>query len=374
MQAQDSGVQKTFFVIADLSGYTKFMAGTPLEHSKGILDNLFGCLIPAIHAPLAVSGLQGDAIFAYAYESEVMTKQFILDIAEHLYCVFARQKEKMILNTGCSCDACSKIGDLELKLVVHHGECILQDTRGSHELAGPDVITAFRLLKNSVTERTGLTAYTLISCDALRAMDLVGFFDESEFHSEEIEHIGQVEYVVRDMRAAWQHRRHSERSFVGGEDDLLLEEWIIPLPASPEVAFSICTRPDLRAEWIGADKIELLNTNRGKIEAGTLYHCYHGDQLFPYEVVDWNPGEYVTVRYNLPMGLTLLETTEMEEVGGGTLVKLRYGKATSPKLLGRLMAGMVNKKVRGIIGPDKENRIRKIKALGERLGRAAAAA
>lgn len=361
------GIQTAYFVIADISGYTKFMSETPLEHAKGIMEGLFGSLVPAIRAPLAVSGLQGDAVFAYAFESEVMTKQFILDFAESLYCVFARAKEKMILNTSCACDACAHIGDLELKIVVHHGDCAVQETQGRQELAGQDVITAFRLLKNSVKERTGLTAYTLISCDALRAMDMVEFFSDDEFHTEEIEHIGPVEYVVRDMRAAWEHRRHAERSFVEAGDDLLVEEWIIPVAASPDVAFTLCTRPDLRSEWLGADKMDLLNTNKGKIEPGTVYHCYHGDEVFPYEVVDWSPGEYVTGNYNMPMGLVMQETIEMEEVGKGSLIKMRYSKARSPKLMGKLMSGMVNKKLRGIIQPDKDNRIAKIKALGERL-------
>lgn len=367
MTAQESAVRKAFFVIADISGYTKFMSETPLEHAKGIMESLFGDLVPAIRAPLALSGLQGDAVFAYAFESEVMTKQFILDFAETLYCVFARAKEKMILNTSCPCDACAHVGDLELKVVVHYGECAIQETQGRQELAGQDVITAFRLLKNSVKERTGLSAYTLISCEALKAMDMVDFFSEDEFHTEEIEHIGAVEYVVRDMRAAWEHRRHAERTFVEAGDDLLLEEWIIPVAAPPDVAFTLCTRPDLRAEWIGADKVDLLNTNKGKIEPGTVYHCYHGDDVFPYEVVDWSPGEYVTGNYNMPMGLVMQETIEMEEMGKGSLIKMRYSKARSPKLMGKLMAGMVNKKVRGIIQPDKENRIAKMKALGEKL-------
>ncbi|MEP2532990.1 DUF2652 domain-containing protein [Shimia sp.] len=367
MAKPDSGVKTAFFVIADISGYTKFMAETAIEHAKGILESLFGDLVPAIRTPMKISGLQGDAVFAYAFESDVMTKQFILDFSEQLYCVFARSKEKMLINTSCPCDACSNVNALELKIVVHHGECVIQETGDREELAGQDVITSFRLLKNSVKETTGLNAYTLITCDALRTMDMVEYFDDSEFHSENIEHIGDVEFVVRDMRAAWERRRGTDRTFIDGGADLLMEEWIIPVPVSPDIAFTICTRPDLRAEWIGADQVELLNTNNGKIEPGTTYHCYHGDEIFPFEIVDWNPGEYVTGRYNLPMGLSMLETMELVEMGDGTMIKLRFEKPKSTKFMGKLMNGMVQKKLKSIIVPDKENRITRIKALGEKL-------
>lgn len=367
MSTAENGVKTAYFVIADISGYTKFMSETAIEHAKGILESLFGSLLPAIRSPLIISGLQGDAVFAYAVQSEVMTQQFILDFAEQLYCVFARSKEKMLINNSCPCDACSTVDGLELKIVVHFGDCIIQKTGDREELAGQDVITAFRLLKNSVKERTGMSAYTLISCDALKAMELGDYFDESEFHTEEIEHIGKVEYVVRDMRDAWERRRSSERTFVEITDELLLEEWIIPLPVSPDVAFTICTRPELRAEWLGANKVELFNTNKGKIEPETLYHCYHGEDIFPFQIVDWNPGDYATGKYNLPMGLTMLETTELVQVGDGTMVKIRFATPTSPKLMGKLMSGMVKKKLKGIIAPDKENRITKMKALGEKF-------
>ena len=56
---------------------------------------------------------------------------------------------------------------------------------GATKLAGKDVITTFRLLKNSVKQRTGLNAYMLISCDALRKMELMDFFTADEFHSRE---------------------------------------------------------------------------------------------------------------------------------------------------------------------------------------------
>ncbi len=373
MASSDTGVKSTFFVIADISGYTKFMAETAIEHAKGILESLFGDLVPAIREPLKISGLQGDAVFAYAFETDVMTKQFILDFAEQLYCVFARSKEKMLINSSCPCDACSNVDGLELKIVVHHGECVIQETGGRQELAGQDVITAFRLLKNNVKENTGLSAYTLITCDAIRAMDMAEYFDEKEFQTEDIEHIGEIEFVVRDMRAAWNRRRASDRTFVQLNDDLLMEEWIIPVPVSPEIAFVICTRPDLRAEWIGADQVDLLDTNKGKIEPGTTYHCHHGDDIYPYEIVDWNPGDYVTGRYNLPMGLSMLETMELVEAGDGTMIKLRFSKPKSAKLMGKMMNGMVQKKLKGVIVPDKENRITKMKALGEKMAAVTAA-
>ncbi|WP_127112907.1 DUF2652 domain-containing protein [Shimia sediminis] len=367
MAKADKGVQSAYFVIADISGYTKFMAETPIQHAKDILESLFGDLVPAIRAPLAVSGLQGDAVFAYAFESEVMTKQFILDFSEQLYCVFARAKEKMLINSSCPCDACSNVGALELKIVVHYGDCIIQETGDRQELAGQDVITAFRLLKNDVKKNTGLNAYTLITCDAIRAMDMAEYFDEKEFHTEDIEHIGEVEFVVRDMRAAWERRRGSERTFVETGDDLLIEEWIIPLPVSPDVAFTICTRPDLRMEWLAADQVELFDTNKGKIEPGALYHCHHGDDVFPFEIIDWYPGEYVTGRYNMPMGMSMLETDEIVEMGEGSLVKMRITVPKSPKLMGKIMSGMVAKKVRGIINPDKENRIRRMTDIARKM-------
>ncbi|MGI9368091.1 MAG: DUF2652 domain-containing protein [Ruegeria sp.] len=363
MAEQSTETRSAYFVIADISGYTKFMSETAISHAKGILDTLFGALLPTIKSPLSISGLQGDAVFAYAFESDVMTKQFIIDFAEQLYGAFARSKEKMDINTSCSCDACSNIQDLELKIVVHHGECIMHEANGREELAGTDVITAFRLLKNTVKERTGLNAYMLISCDALRQMEMKDLFSEDEFFTEEIEHIGQIEYVVRDLKQSWERRRGLERTFVSPDQDLLMEEWVIPVPVSPSAAFTACTRPDMRGKWLGADAVDLLGDNKGKVEPGTMYHCHHGDQIFPFEIVDWQPGEYVTGKYNLPMGITMFETNELVSMGDGTMIKIRFANPSGGSLMGKLMTGMVKKKLRGIIVPDKENRIERLKQI-----------
>lgn len=363
MGQQNNQPQTAYFVIADISGYTKFMSETAITHAKDILDELFGAIVPTIRSPLSIAGVQGDAVFAYAFESDLMTNQFILDFAEQLYCAFAKSKERMQINTACTCNACANIKDLELKIVVHHGECVVQEVNGRKELAGKDVITAFRLLKNTVTARTGLTSYMLISCDALRQMGMKEFFSEDEFHTETIEHIGEIEYVVRDMRAAWTRRRHSKRILVEPDDDLLLEEWMTSVPVSPAAAFTVCTRPDTRARWLGADAVDLLGDNKGKVEPGTIYHCHHGKDVFPFEIIDWCPGEYATGKYNLPMGITMYETNEFVSVGDGTIIKIRFSKPKGSSLIGKMMTVMVNRKLRSIIAPEKETRLGKLREI-----------
>ena len=68
------------------------------------------------------------------------------------------------------------------------------------ELAGTDVNTLFRLMKNNVVENTGIHAYALITNAALDKMDLRSSFENDKRHSETYEHIGKIEFVVHDLK------------------------------------------------------------------------------------------------------------------------------------------------------------------------------
>ena len=88
-----SGDVKTgYLFVADISGYTKFMADSELEHAKGILEDLFGAILPAINSPVQISGLLGDAVFAYVIDSSLTSKQFILDMCHKIYAAFQNKK------------------------------------------------------------------------------------------------------------------------------------------------------------------------------------------------------------------------------------------------------------------------------------------
>ncbi len=337
---------KAYFVIADISGYTRFMAQTEIDHATGVLQELFGAVVAAIRAPLSVSGLQGDAVFAYALDSDLVSRQFVLDFSERVYFTFAETRERMRINTTCTCAACSKIGELDLKIAVHHGEFVEQMTGGRKELAGKDVIIAFRLLKNHVVEKTGIRAYAIFTRAAVRQMDLESFFAAGQWQKEAYEHIGEVEFVVHDLAPAWKKKRDAERTVVTATDDLLVPELVAALPISPDAAFAMITRPDLRRHWVAAQKIDVENANSGRIEPGAIYHCHHGKQVIVYEIIDWRQGDYMTTEFRLPLGLRFLGTEELVPVGEGTLLKARFSRLYGGNFAGRMMKPLIESQLR----------------------------
>lgn len=85
----------------------------------------------------------------------------MLETIENLYYVFADTREKMHRNTTCTCTAGSLIPNLDLKFVMHYGEFLEVKIGGSQELSGTDVILVHRLLKNMITEKTGVSGLCL---------------------------------------------------------------------------------------------------------------------------------------------------------------------------------------------------------------------
>ena len=61
---------------------------------------------------------------------------------------------------------------LELKFIVHAGTFVVQQLPTRTHVAGPAVILAHRLLKNRVTEETGLRGYALLTDAALELLAL----------------------------------------------------------------------------------------------------------------------------------------------------------------------------------------------------------
>src|SRR5919109_4900269 len=137
--------QHGYLLIADISGYTSFIAGTELNHSYEILADLLGIVCEKIESILIFHKLEGDAVFAYAPESRITRGETLLELIESTYVAFRDKQTSMRRATTCTCRACQSIPSLDLKFIVHHGDYILQQVRNFREMVGSDVNLIHRL-------------------------------------------------------------------------------------------------------------------------------------------------------------------------------------------------------------------------------------
>ena len=164
-----NAARSTCFLIADISGYTGYLAGVELDHAQDILADLIGGVVSALRPGFRLAKLEGDAAFTFA-TTERIDGTLLLDTIERCYLGFRRRRRDVRQATSCPCNACIRIPDLDLKFVVHHGAAISQKVAGRTELLGSDVIVVHRLLKNDVVERLGMSAYALLGLPREKAI------------------------------------------------------------------------------------------------------------------------------------------------------------------------------------------------------------
>src|SRR5215813_549789 len=153
-------VERNCLLIADISGYTGYLAGVKLDHAQDILADLMGTIVSALRPGFRLAKLDGDAAFTIA---DKVDGSLLLDAIERCYFGFRRRRRDVRQATSCECNACRRIPDLNLKFVAHVGPVVRQQMAGLDELIGRDVIIVHRLLKNTVTEATATTAYALLT-------------------------------------------------------------------------------------------------------------------------------------------------------------------------------------------------------------------
>lgn len=162
--------QHGYFVLADISGFTAFMAGTELDHSQAIIAELLELIIARFAPLLTLSKLEGDCVFAYAPAERVTRGETFVELLETTYLAFRDCVAVAHRRTTCTCAACRAIPMLDLKFMVHYGEFVRQTVAGREEIVGSDVNLVHRLLKNHVVEQSGWKAYALFTDKTLQAL------------------------------------------------------------------------------------------------------------------------------------------------------------------------------------------------------------
>ena len=339
-------------LIADISGYTQYLAGVELDHAHDILADLTGTIVRALRPGFRLAKLEGDAAFTYAIGARI-DGSLVLDTIERCYFGFRRRRRDVRQATSCACDACVRIPDLDLKFVVHHGSILRQRVAGHEELLGSDVIVAHRLLKNEVVASTGIAAYALFSQACVDAMDLDVSALGMRPTSETYEHIGTVEAWVHDLDRRWADEE--SRARVRVDEGQALYQMDVPTVAPPQVAWEFVTTPGRRVAWqLGVTGVEVVATGNRR-GVGATNHCMHGKEASIEEILDWRPYDYLTFRNTVPtpMGpIRFLATTEFEPTAIGTLIHMRFAAPAVAKerVIAEQMMSYIDQAMRASVG------------------------
>ena len=149
--------------IPDISGFSRFVSVTEIEHSRMIIQELLEILISANEMGLEISEIEGDAILFYRFgnppDLEVIYRQ-----VEKMFCAFHSNLIAYECRRYCQCKACISAVELTLKVITHYGEFTGYNVKNFHKLIGKDVIVAHQLLKNDIPRHE----YWLVTKDLLQ--------------------------------------------------------------------------------------------------------------------------------------------------------------------------------------------------------------
>jgi hypothetical protein len=191
-----SHTEDGMLVLADISGFTAFITATELEHGPPIIAELLGEVMRHLSPPLEIQEVEGDAVFAVGPDRAVVPPAVMLEALEHAIAAFRQRQRELAADDSCSCNACRSVGDLDLKIVAHHGRFLRQMVGDRSQAAGPSVVLAHRLLKNGLENMRG---YILLTEAVLHWAGIDPAGPGWRAHVERYEHLGAVRCFVREL-------------------------------------------------------------------------------------------------------------------------------------------------------------------------------
>jgi hypothetical protein len=317
--------ESAHFVIADISGYTSFLAGVELDHAQDIIADLMDTVVKGLRPPFRLAKFEGDAAFVYAATAKI-DGSMLQDIIESAYFTFRRRLRDIKRASVCECKACAAMGDLDFKFVAHHGEMVKQKMGGREELAGRDVIVVHRLLKNTVSEKLGGRAYALYSDACVQTVGIDPAAHGLMEHHETIDIIGDVKLWLCDLEEAWQKENEQTRVEVTRENAYAILAFDLAAPR--QTVWEYLTVPSQWQKWWPTDALVDQSGNRRR-GVGTQIHCMHGKDAIIEELLDWRPFDYFTLSVLLPMpgAPKVVMTRALQDLpNGATHLEMRIAK------------------------------------------------
>jgi hypothetical protein len=184
--------QSTLY-IPDISGFTKFVTDTEIEHGQNITTALLEEIIKSNYLDFIVSEIEGDSVLFYKSNDKLNIEE-LLKLSLHIFRKFHEKRIELNSSTQCNCGACSSITNLTLKFIVHSGDVRSTKISNFVKLYGKDVILVHRLLKNNIDENQYILFTNAQTFDLANSKLFLEFSEPKKF-VQDLEDIGLVEGI-----------------------------------------------------------------------------------------------------------------------------------------------------------------------------------
>ncbi len=333
--------------IPDISGFTKFVNETELNHSQHIISELLEVIIDSNELNLTVAEIEGDAILFFK-PREVPGIQALVAQAKKMFVNFHNHLQLYQTQRICDCGACTSAAELTLKFVVHAGNDMqLIKVKDFEKPHGGDVILAHRLLKNTVDSNE----YALFTQQLLNGSSPSTEWAEAATGQSEYDAIGKVDYSYISME-----RLHelveppSPKKLLKKSDNPVVCEIYIDKPVKD--VFPIIVDFDHRLKW--SDGLDSLEYNEKEINrVGSTHKCMVNNKLIEFETVTNNFGEdklvYGERNVDPPLVREFTNYFIVSKQGKGTHIRNEFHYVPRP-FLGRLVVPVFRLGVRKVMG------------------------
>jgi len=181
-----------YFFLADISGFSSYLAEVELEHAGDILRKLLEGVARRIEPPFSVQAFDMDSVFAYTPKAQLSRFENLHPLIQATYIEFKTNLRAISNHITCTCAACRNVTSLDLKFMIHYGEYILSNVQENQILYGSDpTFVRNREWKQSMSTSVGWRGYILFTEPCLASLDVsANIFQAKEFHQDQFRMFG----------------------------------------------------------------------------------------------------------------------------------------------------------------------------------------
>lgn len=336
----------SFLFLPDISGFTKFVNRTEVQHSQHITAELLELLIDANELGLTLAEIEGDALFFYL-KDELPSKDALLKQVQNMFVKFHTHLKLYEQRRICQCGACCMAASLELKFVAHAGYFDFIQIKEHRKPYGKAIIEAHRLLKNDVP----IEEYLLLSKSLTATWEGDNSLPEGwktlQESQSEYGEIGRIDYNYVSLNDFQKQVVLPSAPTHGLQIETPISmSTFVDLPIKE--AFELVSNFDYRMIWnTDADDIQYEKDRMNRL--GTKHFCVIDKDVIEFETTTADFGADRIVYgekflEKVPGMKELVTYFILERKNGGTLLTLEFHYKMVP-VLGWLVLPLLKRKI-----------------------------